>query len=70
MYIIALNCFLDPVVVWVDEHPDPMGTTNDDGQHLLTLSTPEEARDVTNHLLDLLDYGREAALIFQPSLVT
>ena len=70
MYIITLNQFLDPVVVWVDERPDPAGTTHDDGQHLLTLSTPEEARDVASHLLDLLEYGREAALIFQPSLVT
>lgn len=70
MYIITLNRFLDPVVVWVDERPDPTGTAHDDGQHLLTLSTPDEARDVANHVLDLLEYGREAALIFQPSLVT
>ena len=70
MYIITLNRFLDPVVVSVDERPEPAGTRHDDGQNLLTLNTPEEAHDVANHLLDLLDYGREAALIFQPSLVT
>ena len=70
MYIITLNRFLDPVIVWVDECPEPTGTAHDDGQHLLALSTSEEARDVANHVLDLLDYGREAALIFQPSLVT
>jgi hypothetical protein len=35
----------------------------------LILHTFEEARDVANHLLQLLDEGREAALIFQPSLV-
>lgn len=70
MYIITLNRFLDPVVVWVDERPHPTGTAHDDGQHLLTLSTSDEARDVANHVLDLLEYGREAALIFQPSLVT
>ena len=69
MYIITLNRFLDPVVVWVDEPPDPAGTAHDDGRDLLTLSTPKEARDVAHHLLDLLDYGREAALIFRPSLV-
>lgn len=69
MYIITLNQFLDPVVVWrggiggiVDPH--------DDGQNLLTLYTTEEAHDVANHVLQLLDEGREAALIFRPSLVT
>ena len=70
MYIITLNRFLDPVVVWLDEPPNPAGMTHDDGQHLLTLSTPEEARDVAHHVLQLLDEGREAALIFRPSLVT
>jgi hypothetical protein len=70
MYIITLNCFLDPVVVWLDQLPDSTGTSHDNGQHLLTLATPEEAHDVANHLLDLLDYGREAALMFEPSLVT
>ena len=70
MYLIALNRFLDPVVVWVDERPDPAGTSHDDGQNLLTLHTPEEAHDVASQVLQLLDEGREAALIFQPSLVT
>jgi hypothetical protein len=70
MYIITLNRFLDPVVVWVDQSPDQARTAHGDGQCLLTLSTAEEAHDVAKHLLDLLDYGREAALIFQPSLVT
>ena len=70
MYIITLNQFLDPVVVWVDERPEPAGTRHDDGQNLLTLHTPEEAHDVAGHVLQLLDEGREAALIFQPSLVT
>ena len=70
MYIITLNQFLDPVPVWVDEPPDPAGTVHDDGQHLLTLSTPEEAHDVVTHLLTLLDHGREAALLFEPSLIT
>jgi hypothetical protein len=69
MYIITLNQFLDPVVVWVDEPPDPT-TPHDDGRNLLTLCTPEEAHDVANHVLQLLDEGREAALIFRPSLVT
>ena len=70
MYIITLNRFLDPVVVWLDEPPNPAGMTHDEGQHLLTLSTPEEARDVAHLVLQLLDEGREAALIFRPSLVT
>ena len=69
MYLITLNRFLDPVVVWVDERPEPSGTRHDDGQDLLSLHTPEEARDVAHHVLQLLDEGREAALIFQPSLV-
>jgi hypothetical protein len=69
MYIITLNQFLDPVVVWVDDPPDPT-TPHDDGRNLLTLYTPEEAHDVANHVLQLLDEGREAALIFRPSLVT
>ena len=69
MYIITLNQFLDPVVVWLDEPPDPT-TPHDDGQNLLTLHTPEEARDVASYLLQLLDEGREAALLFRPSLVT
>ena len=70
MYLITLNRFLDPVVVWVDERPEPSETRHDDGRNLLTLSTPEEARDVANHLLNILEYGRDAALIFEPSLVT
>ena len=70
MYIITLNRFLDPIVVWVDQPPDPARTAHGDGQCLLTLSTPEEAHDVARHLLDLLDYGREATCLFQPSLVT
>ena len=69
MYIITLNQFLDPVVVWLDEPPDPT-TPHDDRQNLLTLHTPEEAHDVANHVLQLLDEGRDAALIFNPSLVT
>jgi hypothetical protein len=70
MYIITVNCFLDPVVVWLDEPPEPAGIGHGNGQHLLTLATSEEAHDVANHLLQLLDEGREAALVFQPSLVT
>ena len=70
MYIITLNRFLDPVVVWIDQAPEPAGTTHNDGQHLLALSTSEEAHDIANHVLQMLDEGREAALIFQPSLVT
>ena len=68
MYIITLNRFLDPVVVWLDEQAEPI-SPRDSGQDLLTLHTFEEARDVANHVLQLLDEGREAALIFQPSLV-
>lgn len=70
MYIIALNQFLDPVVVWVEQDPEPAGTTHDDGQHLLRLGRLDEAQDVAHHLLNLLDYSREAALIFEPSLAT
>jgi hypothetical protein len=70
MYIITLNCFLDPVVVWLDEPPEPADTRHDNGQHVLTLASPEEAQDVASHLLQLLDEGREAALVFRPSLVT
>ena len=70
MYLITLSRFLDPIVVWVDGRPEPAGTRSDDGQSLLTLYTPEEAHDVANHVLQLLDEGREAALIFRPSLVT
>ena len=70
MYLITLNRFLDPIVVWVDERPEPAGTRHDDGQNLLTLYTPEEAHQVANHVLNILDYGRDAALLFEPSLVT
>jgi len=70
MYIITLNRFLDPIVLWVDERPEPAGTRHDDGQNLLTLYTPEEAHDVASHVLNILEYGRDAALIFEPSLVT
>jgi hypothetical protein len=70
MYLVTLNCFLDPIVVWVDERPEPAGTRHDDGQNLLTLYTPEEAHQVANHVLNILDYGRDAALLFEPSLVT
>jgi len=67
MYIISLNRFLDPVVVWLDEPPAPTAPY-DDGRHLLALRTYEEAHDVASHVLQLLDEGRETALIFQPSL--
>ena len=69
MYLIALNQFLDPVVVWLDDPPQPTAP-HDDGQHLLALDTHEEADDVARHVLQLLDEGRETALIFRPSLVT
>ena len=69
MYLIALNQYLDPVIVWLDEPPDPT-SPHADGQHLLALRTYEEAHDVASHVLQLLDEGREAALLFQPSLVT
>ena len=70
MYIITLNQFLDPIVVWVDNRPEPAGTPHDDSRHLLILYTPEEARGVANHVLNILEYGREAAFIFEPCLVT
>ena len=70
MYLITLNRFLDPIVVWVDQSPEPAGTGHDDGQNVLTLYTPEEAHDVATQVLQLLDEGRDAALIFHPSLVT
>jgi hypothetical protein len=69
MYHIVLNQFLDPVIVWLDDAPDPT-SPHDAGQRLLALRTYEEARDVAGHVLQLLDEGREAALIFRPSLVT
>jgi len=69
MYLIAMNQFLDPVIVWLDEPPDPTSSHNA-GQHLLSLHTYEEAHDVARQVLRLLDEGREAALIFRPSLVT
>jgi len=69
MYVIALNPFLDPVVVWLDELPQP-ATPQAAAQHPLALRTYEEAVDLAGHVLQLLDEGREAALIFQPSLVT
>jgi len=68
MYIISLNRFLDPVVVWLDEPPDPT-SPYDDGQHLLALDSYEEAHDVARQVLQLLDEGRETALILRPSLV-
>jgi hypothetical protein len=37
---------------------------------LLALGTYEEAHDVATQVLQLLDEGRETALIFNPSLVT
>jgi hypothetical protein len=69
MYIITLNRFLDPMVVWVDKTLDPTAP-HDDGQRLLALGTYEEAHDVATQVLQLLDEGRETALIFNPSLVT
>ena len=68
MYLIALNHFLDPVVVWLDEAPQPTAP-HDGGQHLLALDSYEEAHEVARQVLQLLDEGREAALLFQPSLV-
>ena len=47
-----------------------VATPDLDTNRLLTLHTPEQAHDVANHILQLLDEGREAALIFHPSLVT
>jgi len=69
MHIISLNQFLDPVVVWLDEPPQPTAP-HDDGQHLLALRTYEEAHEVARQVLQLLDEGREAALVLRPSLVT
>ena len=69
MYLIALNQFLDPIIVWLDEPPDPTPACNSE-QHVLALRTYEEAVDLAGRVLQLLDEGREAALIFQPSLVT
>ena len=69
MYLITLNQFLDPVVVWVDDPPKPTAL-HDDGQNLLTLYSSQEAHDVANQVLQLLEEGRESALIFRPSLVT
>jgi hypothetical protein len=69
MYLIALNQFLDPVIVWLDEPPDPTSACSSE-QHVLALRTYEEACDIAGHVLQLLDEGREAALLFQPSLVT
>jgi len=69
MYIITLNQFLDPVVVWLDEPPQPTAP-HDDGQRLLTLGSCEQAREVASQVLQLLDEGREAALVLRPNLVT
>ena len=69
MYLIALNRFLDPLVVWLDEPPQPTAP-HDDGQHLLALDSYEEAHDVARQVLQLLDEGREMALLLRPSLVT
>ena len=69
MYLIALNRFLDPVVVWLDGAPQPIAP-HDSGQHLLALDSYEEAHDVARQVLQLLDEGRETALLLRPSLVT
>ena len=69
MYLIALNRFLDPVVVWLDEPPQPTAP-HDDGQHLLALDSYEEAHAVAQQVLQLLDEGRETALLLRPSVVT
>ena len=69
MYLIALNRFLDPVVVWLDEPPQPTAP-HDGGQHLLALDSYEEAHDVARQVLQLLDQGRDMALLLRPSLVT
>ena len=69
MYLITLNRFLDPVVVWVDDPPKSTAP-HDDGQNLLTLYSSKEAHDVANQVMQLLEEGRESALIFRPSLVT
>jgi len=68
MYIISLNRFLDPVVVWLDEAPQPTAP-HDGGQHLLALDSYEEAHDVARQVLQLLDEGRETALLLRPSPV-
>ena len=67
MYLIVLNRFLDPVVVWLDEPPQPTAP-HDGGQHLLALDSYEEAHDVARQVLQLLDEGREMALLLRPSL--
>lgn len=69
MYLIVLNRFFDPAVVWVDEPPEPVAR-HDDGSNLLALSTEEEARGVVEYVTELLDQGREAAVLFNPALVT
>ena len=69
MYLISLNRFLDPVVVWLDEPPQPTAP-HDGGQHLLALDSYEEAHAVAHQVLQLLDEGREMALLLRPSLVT
>ena len=73
MYHIVLNRFFDPAVVWVDEPPEPVAR-HDDGSGtpwvLLALSTEEEARGVVEYVTELLDQGREAAVLFNPALVT
>jgi len=69
MYLIVLNRFFDPAVVWVDEPPEPVAR-HDDGRNLLALSTEEEARGVVEYVTELLDQGREAAVLFNPALVT
>ena len=69
MYLIVLNRFFDPAVVWVDEPPEPVAR-HDDGRNLLTLSNEEEALGVVEYVTELLDQGREAAVLFNPALVT
>jgi len=69
VYLIALNRCFDPAIVWVDEPPDPV-SPHDDGRYLLTLSTEEEARGVVQYVTELLDQGRDAAILFNPGLVT
>ena len=69
MYLIVLNRFFDPAVVWVDEPPEPVAR-HDDRSNLLALSTEEEARGVVEYVTELLDQGREAAVLFNPALVT
>jgi len=69
VYLIVLNRFFDPAVVWVAEPPEPVAR-NDAGNNLLTLSTEEEARGVVEYVTELLDQGRDAAILFNPGLVT